>query len=173
MVYDLAIIGSGGAGFAAAIAATARGLRVVMVERSTLGGTCVNVGCIPSKALLAAAEARHVGVEDRFPGIVTSAAPTDMAALIAGKSEIVGMLRREKYEDLAADYGWEVRRGDARFVDGPALVVDGERIEAGHYLVASGAAPWVPSVPGLAESGYLTSTTALELDELPGSLIVV
>jgi mercuric reductase len=171
--YDLAIIGSGGAGFAAAIAATARGLRVVMVERSTIGGTCVNVGCIPSKALLAAAEARHVGAEDRFPGIATSAAPIDMAALIAGKSEIVGMLRKEKYEDLAADYGWEVRRGDARFVEGPALEVDGERIEAAHYLIASGAAPWVPPVPGLAETGYLTSTTALELDELPGSLIVV
>ena len=174
MGYDLAIIGSGGAGFAAAIAATTRGLRVVMVERSTtIGGTCVNVGCIPSKALLAAAEARHVGVEDRFPGIATSAAPTDMAALIAGKSEIVGTLRKERYEDLASDYGWDVRRGDARFTDGPALQVDGERIGAAHYLVATGAAPSVPAVPGLAETGYLTSTTALELDELPGSLVVV
>jgi mercuric reductase len=173
MGYDLAIIGSGGAGFAAAIAATTRGLRVVMVERSTLGGTCVNVGCIPSKALLAAAEARHVGSEARFPGITTSAGPTDMTVLIAGKSELVGMLRKEKYEDLSVDYGWEVRRGDARFVDGPALEVDGERIEASHYLVATGAAPWVPPVPGLAGTGYLTSTSALELKELPGSLIVV
>jgi len=173
MRYDLAIIGSGGAGFAAAIAATTRGLRVVMVERATLGGTCVNVGCIPSKALLAAAEARQVGSEDRFPGIATTAGPTDMATLIAGKSELVGMLRKEKYEDLAVDYGWEVRRGDARFVDGPVLDVDGERIDAAHYLVATGATPWVPPLPGLAETGYLTSTTALELDELPGSVIVV
>jgi mercuric reductase len=173
MGYDLAIVGSGGAGFAAAIAATTRGLRVVMVERSTMGGTCVNAGCIPSKALLAAAEGRHVGSEDRFPGIATSAGPTEMAVLIAGKAELVGMLRKEKYEDLAVDYGWEVRRGDARFVAGPALEVDGERIEASHYLVATGAAPWVPPVPGLDETGYLTSTTALELDELPGSLIVV
>lgn len=173
MGYDLAIIGSGGAGFAAAIAATTRGLRVVMVERSTLGGTCVNVGCIPSKALLAAAEARHVAGEARFPGIATSADRTDIAALIGGKSEIVGMLRREKYEDLAAGYGWEVRHGVARFVEGPALMVDGERIEAAHYLIASGAQPWVPAVPGLDETGYLTSSTALELDELPASLIVV
>ena len=173
MNYDLAIIGSGGAGFAAAIAATTRGLRVVMVERSTLGGTCVNVGCIPSKALLTAAEARHVAGEARFPGIALSAAPTDMAALIGGKDEIVGMLRWEKYEDLAADYGWDVRHGDARFVEGPALIVDGERVDAAHYLIASGAAPWVPQVPGLDDTGYLTSTTALDLDELPGSLIVV
>lgn len=173
MQYDLAVVGSGSAGFAAAIAATSRGLRVVMVERGTIGGTCVNVGCIPSKALLAAADARQVAVESRFPGIATSAAPTDTKRLIAGKAEIVTALRTEKYEDLVADYGWEVRRGDARFVAGPALEVDGERIDASHYLVATGAAPWVPPVPGLAETGYLTSTSALELDELPGSLVVV
>ena len=173
MSYDLAIIGSGGAGFAAAIAATSRGLRVLMVERSTLGGTCVNVGCIPSKALLAAAGARRVSAEARFPGVATWAAPTDMAALIGGKDALVGELRREKYQDLAADYGWEVRLGDARFLDGPALEVGGERIEAEQYLVATGTTPWVPPVPGLAGSGYLTSATALELHRLPRSLVVV
>ena len=173
MSYDLAVIGSGGAGFAAAIAATTRGRSVVMIERSTIGGTCVNVGCIPSKALLAAAEARHVAAGQAFPGIATSAGPVDMATLIAGKVELVDGMRREKYEDLAADYGWEVRRGEARFVEGPALEVDGERIEAAHYLVATGASPWVPYVAGLEETGYLTSTTALELDHLPESMVVV
>jgi mercuric reductase len=173
MTYDLAIIGSGGAGFAAAIAATARGHSVVMIERSTMGGTCVNVGCIPSKALLAAAEARHVAAGQVFPGVATSAGPVDMASLVAGKAALVDMLRKEKYEDLAADYGWEVRRGEARFVEGPALEVDGRRIEAAHYLVATGASPWVPPVPGLDETGYLTSTTALDLDHLPDSMIVV
>jgi len=173
MAYDLAIIGSGGAGFAAAIAATARGHSVVMIERSTMGGTCVNVGCIPSKALLAAAEARHVAAGQVFPGIATSAGPVDMATLVAGKAELVDVLRKEKYEELASEYGWEVRRGEARFVEGPALEVDGERIEAAHYLVATGASPWVPPVPGLDESSYLTSTTALELDHLPESMIVV
>ncbi|MHB1738403.1 MAG: mercury(II) reductase [Actinomycetes bacterium] len=173
MAYDLAIVGSGSAGFAAGIAARSRGLRVVMVERSTLGGTCVNVGCIPSKALLAAAEARHVAAGGVFPGITTSAAPTDMAALIGGKAELVDTLRREKYEDLAVRYGWEVRRGEARFTEGPVLEVEGRRIEAAQYLVATGAAPWVPPVPGLADTGYLTSTSALELDRLPESLIVV
>ena len=173
MTYDLAIIGSGGAGSAAAIAATTRGHSVVMVERSTMGGTCVNVGCIPSKALLAAAEARHVAAGQVFPGVTSSAGPVDMVTLVAGKAALVDMLRKEKYEDLAADYGWEVRRGDARFIEGPALEVDGERIEATHYLVATGASPWVPPVPGLEETGYLTSTTALDLDHLPESMIVV
>jgi mercuric reductase len=171
--FDLAIVGSGGAGFAAAIAAATRGLRVVMVERATIGGTCVNVGCIPSKALLAAAEARHVASDARFPGISTCAEATDMVALADGKAQLVAAMRKEKYEDLAAGYGWELRRGEARFVPGPALEVGGERVEADHYLVATGASPWVPPVPGLAEAGYLTSTSALELDHLPASLIVV
>ncbi|MGC8465780.1 MAG: mercury(II) reductase [Acidimicrobiales bacterium] len=172
-MYDLAIIGSGGAGFAAAIAATTRGLRVVMVERSTIGGTCVNVGCIPSKALLVAAEARQASIEGRFPGIVTSGGPTDMSALVGGKSEIVEMLRHEKYENLAETYGWDLLHGEARFVEGPALIVNKELVEAEQYLIATGATPWIPRIPGLEEAGYLTSTTALSLDKLPDSLIVV
>ncbi|NKG21820.1 mercury(II) reductase [Paeniglutamicibacter terrestris] len=180
--FDLAIIGSGGGAFAAAIRATGLGKRVVMVERGTVGGTCVNTGCVPSKALLAAAEARHVALDSaRFPGVATSAGPVDMPALIQGKAALVESMRSEKYVDLAADYGWTMISGDASFTgtqNAPLLRVaspDGtvRTIEAGHYLVATGAAPWVPSVPGLAEAGYLTSTTAMELDEVPESLLVL
>ncbi len=176
--YDLAIIGSGSAAFAAAIAASNDGHTVVMVERGTTGGTCVNVGCVPSKALLAAADARHVASTSRFPGIDVSAGPVDVAALIGGKDALVEQLRNEKYIDLAAEYGWEIVHGTASFIDGPALHVDltdgGEvRLEATHYLVATGAAPWAPPVPGLAEAGYLTSTTAMDLTHLPDSLVVV
>jgi mercuric reductase len=171
--YDLAIVGSGGGAFAAAIAARERDLRVVMVERGTVGGTCVNVGCIPSKALLAAAEARNRAGELRFPGITTQAGPVDFAALIAGKQEIVETMREAKYVDLAADYGIELVEGNARFVDGPALDIDGSRVEAAHYLVATGAEPHVPDIPGLARSGYLTSATAMELDHLPESMLIV
>ncbi|NNN15278.1 MAG: mercury(II) reductase [Acidimicrobiaceae bacterium] len=173
MTYDLAIIGSGGAGCAAAIAAANRDLSVVMVERSTMGGTCVNVGCIPSKALLSAAEAGHTAAGTLFPGITTSAEPPDMVALITGKSEIVELLRRERYEDLVTEYGWTVLKGEARFVDGPALEVDGLRVEASHYLIATGASPWVPPIQGLEETGYLTSTSAMELEHIPKSMIVV
>jgi mercuric reductase len=171
--YDLAIVGSGGGAFAAAIAARRRELRVAMVERGIVGGTCVNVGCIPSKALLTAAEARHRAGQGRFRGISTQAGPVDFAALIAGKREIVETLRQERYLDLAAKYGFELVEGGAHFVDGPALDVDGERIEAAHYLVATGAEPHIPNVPGVAESGYLTSTTAMELDHLPESMLVI
>ena len=71
MTYDLAVIGSGGGAFAAAIATRTKGCSVVMIERGTIGGTCVNTGCVPSKALLAAAEARHVALDHRFPGVHT------------------------------------------------------------------------------------------------------
>jgi mercuric reductase len=171
--YDLAIVGSGGGAFSAAIAAAERELRVVMVERATVGGTCVNIGCIPSKALLAAAEARHRAHGHRFPGIRTDAGPVDFAALIAGKDEIVTGLRQEKYLDLAAEYGIELIEGDARFVEGTALEVNGRRIEAAHYLVATGAEPHIPDIPGLRDSGYLTSTTAMELEQLPASMLVL
>ena len=171
--YDLAIIGSGGGAFAAAIRATMLGKSVVMIERGTLGGTCVNTGCVPSKALIAAADARHVAADaaDRFPGIATTAGPVDMPALIAGKQALVETMRGEKYADVADSYGWHVRRGDAGFAgtpDAPVLEVtaaDGavETIEAEHYLVATGARPWAPPIDGLDEAGYLTSTTAMEL----------
>ena len=162
---DLAIIGSGSAAFAAAIAATNLGKRVVMVERGTVGGTCVNVGCVPSKALLAAAEARHTAAAaGRFPGLTAATVPVDFADLIAGKDALVEHLRTDKYVDLATDYGWEIVSGTAVFDGAPAtpalrveLTGGGTRvIEADHYLIATGASPSVPPVAGLAEAGYLT-----------------
>src|SRR5713101_6957891 len=115
MRYDLAIIGSGGAAFAAAITASDVGASVVMIERGTVGGTCVNTGCVPSKALLAAAAARHDAASGQFPGIVTQAGPVDMATLAGGKDELVAAMRAPKYVDLAADYSWEISAGAARF----------------------------------------------------------
>jgi mercuric reductase len=128
MTYDLAIVGAGSAAFSAAIRARQKHLSVVMFECGDVGGTCVNVGCIPSKALLAAAEDRHVAAARRFPGIDTTAAPVQMAALISSKDDIVRELRQGKYLDLARDYDWEIIRGTARFARGPTLEVDGRAI---------------------------------------------
>ncbi|MHB8293358.1 MAG: mercury(II) reductase [Acidimicrobiales bacterium] len=171
--YDLAIVGSGSAAFAAAIEARRKDASVVMIEHGALGGTCVNVGCIPSKALLAAADARHVALDQHFPGIATTAAGVDMAALVDGKNAIVGALRHEKYEELAGLYGFDILHGHARFVAGPMLEVNGERIGAECYVIATGSSPWAPPIPGLDETGYLTSTTAMELDHVPSSLVVI
>jgi mercuric reductase len=171
--YDIAIVGSGSAAFATAITASGHGASVVMIERELIGGTCVNVGCIPSKALLAAAGARHVALNQRFPGVTTSADAIDMVALIAGKDDIVGVLRHEKYEELATLYGISVLYGTAKFRPDTTLDVNGQPIEAANYVIATGATQWSPPIPGLAESGYLTSTTAMALDHVPDSLIVI
>lgn len=180
--YDLAVIGSGGGAFAAAIRATALGKTVLMIERSTVGGTCVNTGCIPSKALLAAADARQVAADSgRFPGIATSAAPVDMPALIGGKRDLVDGLRSQKYADLINEYGWAFLRGEATFIgtpEEPALKVsaaDGETrtVRASHYLVATGSAPWTAPIEGLDAVDYLSSTSAMELGEVPESLLVL
>jgi mercuric reductase len=181
MGHDLAVIGSGAAAFAAAITARGAGHSVVMVERADVGGTCVNTGCVPSKALLAAAAARHSAATGPFPGIATQAGPVDMAALTGGKDDLVAGMRTEKYTGLAAGYGWQIIAGTARFAgtaDAPRLAVDlneggSTAIEARHYLAATGSAPWIPPVPGLEEAGYLTSATAMELTELPESMAVI
>lgn len=179
---DLAIVGSGGGAFSAAIHATKLGKSVVMVERSTIGGTCVNTGCVPSKALIAAAEARHGALDaGRFPGIAASTGPVDMPGLIAGTQALVDAMRDQKYVDLIAAYGWQLVQGEATFAgtrEAPMLRVarpEGttDVVQADHYLVATGSRPWVPPIDGLDEAGYLTSTTAMELDEVPESLLVL
>ncbi len=171
--YDLVVIGAGSAAFAAAIKARELGATVALVERGTLGGTCVNVGCVPSKALLRPAELYWTAAHHPFGGIRTAPVEVDLAALVAGKDELVAALRREKYADLVDHYGFEVLHGEARFTGPDSVQVDGRSLTAGRYLVATGASPWVPPIPGLDGTGYLTSTEALDLTELPGELIVV
>ncbi len=171
--YELAIIGSGSAAFAAAIRARDLDARVALIEANTIGGTCVNVGCVPSKAMLAAAEAYARARSNPFPGITTQATRLDLKAMVEGKNKLVAFLRKSKYLDLAESYGFDLIQGQASFQDDHTLAVDGRSIHANAILIASGASPAVPPIPGLADSGYLTSTTALELTELPEHLVVI
>ncbi|MDP8987278.1 MAG: mercury(II) reductase [Actinomycetota bacterium] len=170
---DLAVIGSGGAAMAAGIAARQLGASAVLIESGVVGGTCVNVGCVPSKTLLAAAGARHRAGTNPFGGAPTTADGVDLAALVAQKDDLVGRLRDTKYVDVAAAHGFEIRRGEARFADGETLLVDGDPLRAGAYVVATGAEPAHPPLPGLDDVGYLTSTTAMEQKDLPDSLVVI
>jgi mercuric reductase len=171
--YDLAIIGSGGSAFAAAIRASNLGARVVLVERGTIGGTCVNVGCVPSKTLLAGAAAFHRAASHPFAGLPTSTGPADLAALVAQKDELVADLRQAKYVEVAEAYGFEILPGDARFIDPDTLELDGRPLRARSYLIATGAEPKVPGLVGLGAVGYLTSTTAMELSQVPQRLVVL
>lgn len=170
---DLAIIGSGGAAMAAAIEARRRGASAVLVERDTVGGTCVNRGCVPSKTLLAAAGIRHAARTNPFGGVLTGASGVDLAALVDQKDELVGGLRHAKYAEVAAAWGFEVLPGTARFRDADILEVDGRPLRAHRYVVAAGAQPHTGGIAGLEAVEYLTSTSAMELRELPASLVVV
>jgi mercuric reductase len=170
---DLVVIGGGSAAFSAAITASELGARVVMIEEGTIGGTCVNIGCVPSKFLLRAAEVYHEAGHHGYAGVQTAALGVELDRLVAQKRELSGELRREKYEDLIEYYGWELLRGRARFIGPDAVAVDGRTVRARAFLIATGARPAVPAIPGLEEAGYLTSTSAMELDRLPSSLVVI
>nr|WP_255426944.1 mercury(II) reductase [Pseudonocardia sp. C8] len=178
----MAVIGAGSAAKAAATEARRLGKSVVMVERDAPGGTCLNVGCVPSKSLLAAAAVRATAQGGRFPGVVTSAEPVDLELLVKDKDRLLGELRERDHVEGTAQAGIVLLRGAASFVPSEEehveLVVHGvegevARIGAEHALIATGARPYVPDVPGLGSVDYLTSSTAMSQERVPESLLVV
>jgi mercuric reductase len=170
---DLVVVGSGGAAMAAGIHARRAGRSVVLVERAVIGGTCVNIGCVPSKTLLAAGGQRERARHNPFRGVPTGSGPVDLAAVVAQKDALIERMRAAKYVDVAAAHGFEIRRGEARFADPDTLLVDARPLPAAAYVLATGAAPAIPDLPDIADVDPLTSTTAMELSELPDSLVVI
>jgi mercuric reductase len=173
--FDLAVIGAGSAGFSAAITAADEGARVALVGYGTIGGTCVNVGCVPSKALIRAVETLHVAsAAKRFDGISASASVTDWQAVVAQKQALVDELRQAKYTDILPSYNSVAYiEGQARFEADGSLLVDGRALNAGKIIIATGTRPALPSIAGIKDVAYLTSTTALELEQLPDSLMII
>jgi len=171
--YDLLIIGSGGAAFSAAIKAIQHGAKVAMIERGTIGGTCVNIGCVPSKTLLRAGEINHLARVNPFTGLNTTSGEVELAPLIKQKDELVSQLRNQKYVDLIDEYGFDLIEGEAKFIDENTVEVNGEKLSAKHFLIATGAFPSLPPISGLKEVDYLTSTTLLELKKVPKRLTVI
>ena len=172
--YDLAVIGGGSAGFSAAIAAAEQGAQVVLVGSGTIGGTCVNIGCVPSKTLIRAVETLHqAGAAKRFAGISAAARVDDWRAVMRQKDQLVSGLRQAKYVDILPAYnGIAYRDGKARLAAG-GVTIDGEHVAAGKIIIATGARPAVPLISGIEGVPYLNSTTALDLDVLPRSLLVI
>lgn len=173
MTYDLLVIGSGSAAFAAGIEARSLGARVGLVERGTLGGTCVNVGCVPSKALLAAADMAARARSHPFAGVDTTLRGVDLATVVDGKDALVAGLRQGKYIDVAAAHGIDLLPGTAQFVDPDTVAIDDRHLSPGSVIIATGAQPAIPSIPGLDAIDYLTSTTAMELRTLPARLVII
>lgn len=171
---DLLIVGGGSAAFAAAIRAADLGARVAIVEAGALGGTCVNVGCVPSKTMIRAAEVAHRARHHAFAGVRTQVEAPDLAAIVGQKAALVAELQQAKYWDVLAAYpSVMLLNGRARFRSDGTIEVDGRPVGARKILLATGASPWAPPIPGLDETPYLTSTEALALHELPKRLVVI
>jgi mercuric reductase len=172
--YDLMVIGGGSAGFAAAIKGAELGYRIALVEAGTLGGTCVNVGCGPSKTLIRALEQSHQAAQHRFEGVETMAGRLNWPLVIDQKDKLVEEMRQSKYLDVLAAYP-EITyiQGRARLSGGNGVDIEGVSHTPGKIVIATGARPWAPPIPGLVEAGYLTSTTVMELKELLNSMIVL
>jgi mercuric reductase len=157
--YDLAVIGAGSAGFSAAITAAEAGANVALIGHGTIGGTCVNVGCVPSKTMIRAAESLHgARTASRFPGLAGEAQVTDWQALMSAKDDLVASLRQGKYIDLLSAWpGISYLDGAARLTtDG--IAVNGEIISAGKAIITTGAAPAKPEIPGIDDVPWLTRT---------------
>ena len=173
-MFDLVILGSGSAAFAAAIKAADHGAKTAMIERSTLGGTCVNVGCVPSKNLLRAGEIRYYDSHREFPGITPGKTTLEFNRILEQKNQIVRGLRKEKYADVLRSLpSSKLFRGNARFVSRTRVKVDGINVDGKKFVVATGSSPRIPSVPGIESVNYLTNVEALSLKNRPVSMVVL
>ena len=177
---QVAVIGSGGAAMAAALKAVEQGAQVTLIERGTIGGTCVNVGCVPSKIMIRAAHIAHLRRESPFDNGIQAVAPViQRTALLAQQQARVDELRHAKYEGiLEGNPAITVLHGAARFKDNRNLVVQlnggSERmVTFDRCLVATGASPAVPPIPGLKDTPYWTSTEALVSETIPKRLAVI
>lgn len=176
----VAVIGSGGAAMAAALKAVEQGARVTLVERGTIGGTCVNVGCVPSKIMIRAAHIAHLRQASPFDEGITPTSPAILRdRLLAQQQARVDELRHAKYESiLAGNPSITVLHGEARFKDNRHLVVrlnkgDEQEVVFDRCLIATGASPAIPPIPGLKDTPYWTSTEALASATLPKRLAVI
>ncbi|GFE57311.1 mercury(II) reductase [Geobacter sp. AOG1] len=171
---DLVILGSGSTAFAAALRAQSHGARVLMIEKSVLGGTCVNWGCIPSKTLIHAAQFYQDGRLGARVGLGLREEGVDFARLTDHKELVVGHLRQTRYLDVLKNVpGLTLLRGTGRFLDPRTLEVGDQQVRGEKFLIATGGYPRIPAIPGLTDGGFLTSRTALLLRELPRSLVII
>ncbi|HXF64962.1 MAG TPA: mercury(II) reductase [Caldilineaceae bacterium] len=181
--YDLVILGSGSTAFAAALKAAELGKRAVMTEVRTLGGTCVNRGCLPSKNLIEAAKLLHEARHPRYPGIAPYEPQFDFGQLIAQKDEVIASYRDQKYQSIIGEsQEIDVVYGRARLADPYTVEVSGPegvtQLRGDKILLALGSSPTLPPIEGLAATPHLTSDLLtseedMELKELPSSLIIV
>ncbi len=176
----IAIIGSGSAAFAAATKAAEHGARVSIIEaENIIGGTCVNIGCVPSKIMIRAASIVHSQSHHAFKGISLNKPDIDRPQMLKQQQDRVDELRHAKYEKiLAQNPNIHLIHGFARFKDQYSLIIRDRQdkeieLEVDRILITTGASSVIPEIPGLAETPFWTSTEALQTDTLPEHLVVL
>jgi dihydrolipoamide dehydrogenase len=171
--FDLIVIGGGMAGLPLAQKAALKGLKTVLIEKELLGGTCLNRGCIPTKTMIHSAKIMHHVRRAAEFGIVVGAPKADLAAIVRRKDDMVKSIRDGAYQGVGKIEQLHLIEADARF-DGPGRLVVGDRmLESAAIVINTGTEATVPPLDGLADVDYLTNRSALELTELPESLIIV
>ena len=170
---DICIIGAGSGGLSVAAAAAAFGQSVVLIEKGRMGGDCLNYGCVPSKALIAAARRAHDAATGGSFGI--DAKPTvDFARVIAHVHAVIAEIAPNNSAQRFTGLGVRVVNGAGRFIDRGTVAVDPDiHVKARRFVIATGSSPAVPPIPGLAETPYLTNETVFDLAELPSHLAVI
>lgn len=173
--YDLIIIGGGAGAFASAIKANELKAKTVMINAGLpLGGTCVNVGCVPSKKLLWAGEVLHMAKNHKIPGIVIQVKSFNFQKVVKDELNLVNQMRREKYENVLKHLEFVSHiKGRAKFVSKNEIEVNGKKLRAKKFIIATGSTANVPPIEGIKKSGYLTHVEALKLKKLPKKLAIV
>lgn len=170
---DLCVIGAGSGGLSVAAGAAQMGARVVLVERGKMGGDCLNSGCVPSKSLIAAAHAAHViRSADRF-GVLGQEPEVDFRRVREHVRDVIAAIAPHDSVERFQSLGVMVIQDQARFTSPGEIEAGGHRVRARRFVVATGSAPAVPSIPGLAETPYLTNESIFDLDERPSHLVVI
>jgi len=173
--FDLLIIGGGAGAFAAAIAANERKVKTAIINAGLpLGGTCVNVGCLPSKILLHAGEILHTAKNHHVDGIELEVKEFDFSKVIKDEIEMVAMSRKDKYEKVLANLEFvTLIEGYAKFTGEKEVEVNGEKLSAEKFIIATGSTAIVPQIEGITEVGYLTHIEALQLEKQPKEMVIV
>ena len=174
--YDLIIIGGGSAAFSAAIKAEGLGLKTMMVNGGLdFGGTCVNVGCVPSKNIIRAAETVYHATHSNFPGIRPKGADVDFEKIIKDKKGLVATMQQKKYMDVVSGFNnLKLIKGWAEFIDEKTIAINGEeKYSAQKFIIATGATTNIPNIEGLDKINYLTNISLFDLEELPKSMTIM
>jgi pyruvate/2-oxoglutarate dehydrogenase complex dihydrolipoamide dehydrogenase (E3) component len=173
LTYDIAVIGGGAAGLTVAAAAAQFGRKVVLFEKSRMGGDCLNHGCVPSKALIAAARCAHaVRRAERF-GVIVPEPKIDFGRVIAHVDAAIAAIAPHDSQERFERMGVRVVRAEARFRDAATIEAGGEAFTARRIVIAAGSHPALPAIPGLSEVPFLTNETLFGNDVLPDHLAVV